>query len=803
MKVFRASTLFSQSGLWTCRACLHKQKSSLAKRANYASEARRFAGNAGKRKTTALVAASGTAGGAVAFFTDDVKYGYGAVERSGRVLTALGISVNDYRLALKEAGTKDEQAATLKACHKRCAERVLRVCEQNGSIFIKLGQHLSSMNYLLPIEWTETFIPLQDHCPVSSYESVQEMFIKDTGYPITNLFDEFDEQPIGSASLAQVHIATMKDTGQKVAVKVQHPALEQWVPLDMALTRFSFATLKYVFPDYDLTWLSDEMEFSLPQELDFALEGQNATHAKEYFKNFKDAPLVIPSVIRGMKRILVMEYLAGHRLDDLQFLDSNMIDRDEVSAALARIFNEMIFGDGAPLHCDPHGGNLAIRTNSKNRRFNFDIILYDHGLYREIPKQLQRDYAKLWLAVIDADEKNMRKYAREVAGITDEQFPLFASAITGRDYRIVTKSVVSTRSDHEKDEISDAFGGDLLQQLVKLLGSVPRIILLILKTNDLTRSLDENLHTRQGPMRTFMILARYCSRTVFEEQMEIIGQHGNMLWPRNLLRLHSMEEQVERLVKKIWGMATPSPRSQQQELIAFPRKAFPAQVHLSFPPPKQDGPELTSSGKTTLATQVTLRLNALPSPSPSSAPIAAFLPMDGYHLSRAQLSALPDPATAHARRGAEFTFDGTSFLGLVRLLRSPLTSSTPTYYGPSFDHAVKDPVVDDIAIPATARIIVFEGNYLSLNKSPWKEAAELMDELWFVDVTEERARERLVERHVRTGVAGSKEEAERRAEENDLVNGRDIVAGRVEGVSEVVVSWEDEAWRPGGREAAG
>jgi len=177
--------------------------------------------------------------------------------------------------------------------------------------------------------------------------------------------------------------------------------------------------------------------------------------------------------------------------------------------------------------------------------------------------------------------------------------------------------------------------------------------------------------------------------------------------------------------------------------------------------------------------------------------------MDGYHLSRAQLSALPNPATAHARRGAEFTFDGTSFLALVRLLRSPLTGSTPTYHAPSFDHAVKDPVADDIAIPATARIVIFEGNYLSLNKSPWKEAAELMDELWFVDVPEQRARERLVERHVRTGVAGSREEAERRAEENDLVNGREIVEGRVEGVSEMVVSREDEGWRPGGREAAG
>ena len=360
--------------------------------------------------------------------------------------------------------------------------------EKNGSIFIKLGQHLSSMNYLLPIEWTETFIPLQDKCPVSSYESIEAMFIEDTEHPIANLFDSFDHEPIGSASLAQVHQATMKDTRQKVAVKVQHPELKEWVPLDMALTRFTFATLKRFFPEYDLEWLSSEMEFSIPQELDFALEGRNAVRAKEYFKDFHDAPLIIPEVKWGLKRILVMEYLSGHRPDDLHYIDSNNIDRDEVSAALARIFNEMIFGDGAPLHCDPHGGNIAIRKNDKGRKFNFDIILYDHGLYRDIPKQLRRDYAKLWLAVIEADEKNMRIYAKKVAGITDAQFPLFASAITGRDYNVVTKSVVTSRSDQEKEVMANSLDGDLLQQLVHLLGSIPSIILLILKTNDLSKS---------------------------------------------------------------------------------------------------------------------------------------------------------------------------------------------------------------------------------------------------------------------------------------------------------------------------
>ncbi|KAI4208589.1 MAG: hypothetical protein LQ346_000099 [Caloplaca aetnensis] len=416
-----------------------------------------------------------------------------------------------------------KQKANLKSCHQRCADRTLRVLEQNGSVFIKLGQHLSSLNYLLPLEWTRTFVPLQDKCPVSSYEAIENMFLADTGQPIDRYFQDFDREPIGAASLAQVHLATLKDTGAKVAVKVQHPALQEWVPLDLALTRFTFATLKYFFPGYDLEWLSNEMESSLPQELDFALEGSNALVTKQYFDRITDSPLVVPDVVWGRKRILVME-------------DSNEIDRDEVSAALARVFNEMIFGN-TPLHCDPHGGNIAIRSNKLRRSHNFDIILYDHGLYREIPLQLRRDYAKLWLAVIDADEKSMRKYAHRVAGITDEQFPLFASAITGRDFGALTKSVVSTRSDKEKETISGAMGDGMLQQLVQLLGQVPRIILLILKTNDLTRSLDENLQTRAGPVRSFMILARYCSRTVYQEQVELIQRNGGALWPRNMFKL--------------------------------------------------------------------------------------------------------------------------------------------------------------------------------------------------------------------------------------------------------------------------
>lgn len=167
--------------------------------------------------------------------------------------------------------------------------------------------------------------------------------------------------------------------------------------------------------------------------------------------------------------------------------------------------------------------------------------------------------------------------------------------------------------------------------------------------------------------------------------------------------------------------------------------------------------------------------------------------MDGYHLTRAQLSAFPDPTEAHARRGAAFTFNGEAFRRLVCAVREPLTPSTETIHAPSFDHAIKDPKEDDIAIKATHRILVFEGLYITLDKTPWNEAAGLMDETWFVEVDFDVARKRLIKRHVKAGIATDETDADKRARENDLVNGAEIIENRLK-VDEVVISREDVGW---------
>ncbi|KFY31044.1 hypothetical protein V493_01448 [Pseudogymnoascus sp. VKM F-4281 (FW-2241)] len=164
--------------------------------------------------------------------------------------------------------------------------------------------------------------------------------------------------------------------------------------------------------------------------------------------------------------------------------------------------------------------------------------------------------------------------------------------------------------------------------------------------------------------------------------------------------------------------------------------------------------------------------------------------MDGFHLTRAQLSAMPNAAEAHERRGAPWTFDPEKLLEFVRAVKDPARGAV---FGPSFDHALKDPVEGDVRVDETARVVVLEGLYLSLTKGVWGEVGREMDERWFVDVEREVATARVVERHVRSGVCASRELAVERATGSDALNAEEILKGKGE-VDEMIRSLEDEAW---------
>lgn len=189
-----------------------------------------------------------------------------------------------------------------------------------------------------------------------------------------------------------------------------------------------------------------------------------------------------------------------------------------------------------------------------------------------------------------------------------------------------------------------------------------------------------------------------------------------------------------------------------------------------------------ASGKSTLAVLVvdhvnTLLANANAEHSCATPfPQAIMIGLDGWHLTRAQLDAMDNPKLAHDRRGAHWTFDGRSYVSFVQLLRAPVSEEdTAVITAPSFDHALKDPTPDAVAVHRHHRIVVIEGLYTMLDVDVWRTAAEAMDERWWVDADWEVARARLVKRHVLTGVAKDIQEANWRADENDGPNGKFIV----------------------------
>ena len=179
------------------------------------------------------------------------------------------------------------------------------------------------------------------------------------------------------------------------------------------------------------------------------------------------------------------------------------------------------------------------------------------------------------------------------------------------------------------------------------------------------------------------------------------------------------------------------------------------------------------SGKTTIAAHVLKALNASTT-SENINPPAVAIAMDGFHYTRAQLDAFPDPAEAHRRRGAPWTFDVKAVLDLVRKLHAS-TRLPPEkrvdILAPSFDHAVKDPVQHDITIPAAASIVILEGNYLLLDEESWREIGPLLDFRILVHVPHEEARVRVAKRHVLSGIEPTLALGEKRFDSNDGING--------------------------------
>ncbi|XP_075185624.1 aarF domain-containing protein kinase 1 isoform X8 [Anomaloglossus baeobatrachus] len=323
----------------------------------------------------------------------------------------------------------------------------------------------------------------------------------------SDVFAHFEETPLGAASLAQVHRAVLHD-GRTVAVKVQHPKVRQQSARDIRIMEVLLRAVKKVFPQFEFMWLVEEAKKNLPRELDFLNEARNAEKMTAMVRRFPF--LRIPKIHWDVstERVLVMEYVEGGQANDRQYMERNRIDVNQVSRALGQLYSEMIFVHGF-VHCDPHPGNVLVRQSEGGS--GPELILLDHGLYQELTDHFRLNYCRLWQALLAADMRGIRTYSQRLGA--GDLYPLFACMLTARSWDSVNRGIDRGAASAEEVTEIRSNAAAYLPQISQLLSSVPRQMLLLLKTNDLLRGIETALHSSAGAS-SFLSMSRCCVRAL-------------------------------------------------------------------------------------------------------------------------------------------------------------------------------------------------------------------------------------------------------------------------------------------------
>jgi hypothetical protein len=214
--------------------------------------------------------------------------------------------------------------------HRRAAQRLLELCHTNGGAYIKVGQHLANLDYLIPPEYIQVLSTLLDEAPQSSEHNVRAVIQEDLGGTVEELFDHWNPIPIASASLAQVHVAHDKTTGQKLAVKVQHRGLQETSVGDIVAVTTVVRLVEWLVTDFTFGWIADELAPHLPRELDFVREGQNSERAAYHLQQCAPGlDCIVPQVIwnKTTSRVLTMTFEEGFKATDTQAMEESGLNK--------------------------------------------------------------------------------------------------------------------------------------------------------------------------------------------------------------------------------------------------------------------------------------------------------------------------------------------------------------------------------------------------------------------------------------------------------------------------------------------
>lgn len=292
------------------------------------------------------------------------------------------------------------------------AEQLRLAFEELGPTFVKFGQILSTRPDLLPPDYIDELSKLQDRVPPFSFEKIKETFIEDFEEPLEDVFEWVDEEPLASASVAQVHRARTFD-GEDVIIKVQRPDMEENLLRDISLFSriLSMApeTVKGFVVDADVAL--DEIKSATEKELDFRNEVRALMRFK---KNNEDRPVVgvpTPIIEYTSKRVLVENHVEGVTGLDVTTLLQEGYDIDDFVEKFIYSFLAQVFEDGF-FHGDPHPGNIIVKEGQ--------IVYIDFGLYGELSSGNREKLLKILEAIAFEDVEGLMNLLLQMAIVSSD-----------------------------------------------------------------------------------------------------------------------------------------------------------------------------------------------------------------------------------------------------------------------------------------------------------------------------------------------------------------------------------------------
>lgn len=415
----------------------------------------------------------------------------------------------------------EAEAAGLRApmsdLHRRTAERLLDLCRKNGGVYVKLGQHLSQLDFILPNEFIEVLNCMLDQAPRTGIDDVREVIHEELGeYPET-LWKIFYPEPIASASLAQVHRAVGWD-GEQLAVKVQHRGLRETSRGDVDAVCLVVKVVDELFPKFSYKFLADEVERNLPNELNFLHEAENSRKCAAMFQDRDD--ICVPPVVarQTTERVLTMRFEPGLRAIDVEAMRAQGVSLPRVATLISEAFCDQMFRHGN-VHCDPHGAYILVRPHPRAGKDSGrpQLVLLDHGLYRNLTEQFRVDHCRLWKAMVFKDIPGVKKYCQRMN--SGEAYHLLAAMLSSRSWDDIQDTDSGLGGLHGRDvEAQKGMVKGYVQkyasEIAMLLSKVDRHLLLLFKTNDCLRHIDRKLG---APINTFVIAAKTCVSVLREE----------------------------------------------------------------------------------------------------------------------------------------------------------------------------------------------------------------------------------------------------------------------------------------------